>query len=84
MIDLFLIFLLIVPFIFSEEPDTKRIDVSQVRKETGEKLVSWEVDAYVKPVLTVENSIVESATEVNLSRDEDTRMRESSKGEIRS
>lgn len=43
-----------------EEPvDTKRIDVSQVRKETaGHKFVSWEVDSYVKPVLT----------EVNLSR----------------
>ncbi|CAN6875829.1 unnamed protein product [Brassica oleracea var. botrytis] len=49
----------------AEEPDTKRIDVSQVRKETGEKFVSWEVDSYVKPVLTVDNSI---ATEVNLSR----------------
>lgn len=48
-----------------EEPDTKRIDVSQVKKETGQKFVSWEVDSYVKPVLTVDNSI---ATEVNLSR----------------
>ncbi|VVB03871.1 unnamed protein product [Arabis nemorensis] len=57
-----------------EEPDTKRIDVSQVKKDTGQKFVSWEVDSYttadsyVKPVLMVENSIVESATEVNLSR----------------
>lgn len=49
----------------AEEPDTKRIDVSQVKKETGQKFVSWEVDSYVKPVLTVDNSI---ATEVNLSR----------------
>ncbi|KAJ4901248.1 Remorin family protein [Raphanus sativus] len=50
-----------------EEPvDTKRIDVSQVRKETaGHKFVSWEVDSYLKPV---DNSIVASATEVNLSR----------------
>lgn len=52
-----------------EEPDTKRIDVSQVKKDTGQKFVSWEVDSYttadsyVKPVLMVENSIVESATE---------------------
>ncbi|XP_010513982.1 PREDICTED: uncharacterized protein LOC104789995 isoform X1 [Camelina sativa] len=52
-----------------EEPDTKRIDVSEMRKETGHKFVSWEVDSYtaadsyVKPVLMVENS-----TEVNLSR----------------
>ncbi|KFK33431.1 hypothetical protein AALP_AA5G012500 [Arabis alpina] len=51
-----------------EEPDTKRIDVSQVKKETGQKFVSWEddsyttVDSFVKPVL------IESATEVNLSR----------------
>ncbi|CAH2045762.1 unnamed protein product [Thlaspi arvense] len=51
-----------------EEPDTKRIDVSQVKKESGPKFVSWEADSYVKPVLMVENSIVESATEVNLSR----------------
>ncbi|KAF8117521.1 hypothetical protein N665_0009s0045 [Sinapis alba] len=49
----------------AEEPDTKRIDVSQMRKETGQKVVSWEVDSYVKPV---DNSIVASATEVNLSR----------------
>ncbi|CAH8387529.1 unnamed protein product [Eruca vesicaria subsp. sativa] len=48
-----------------EEPDTKRIDVSQVRKETGHKFVSWEVDSYLKPV---DNSVVASATEVNLSR----------------
>ncbi|KAJ0240458.1 Remorin family protein [Hirschfeldia incana] len=47
----------------AEEPDTKRIDVSQVKKETGgHKFVSWEVDSYVKPL---DNSI---ATEVNLSR----------------
>ncbi|ESQ33089.1 hypothetical protein EUTSA_v10004200mg [Eutrema salsugineum] len=51
-----------------EEPDTKRIDVSQARKDTGHKFVSWEADSYVKPVLMVENSFVESATEVNLSR----------------
>ncbi|KAL1221104.1 Remorin 4.2 [Cardamine amara subsp. amara] len=51
-----------------EEPDTKRIDVSQMKKDTGQKFVNWEVDSYVKPVLMVENSIVESATEVNLSR----------------
>ncbi|RID60261.1 hypothetical protein BRARA_F03429 [Brassica rapa] len=41
-----------------EEPDTKRIDVSQVKKETGQKFVSWEVNL-------IDNSI---ATEVNLSR----------------
>ncbi|KAF2600017.1 hypothetical protein F2Q68_00011273 [Brassica cretica] len=51
--------------IVDEEPDTKRVDVSQVKKETGgHKFVSWEVDSYLKPVLMVENS----ATEVNLSR----------------
>ncbi|KAF8117031.1 hypothetical protein N665_0012s0046 [Sinapis alba] len=54
--------------VVAEEPDTKRVDVSQVKKETGHKFVSWEVDSYVKPVLMVENSIVASATEVNLSR----------------
>ena len=42
----------------AEEPDTKRIDVSQVKKETGQKFVSWEVNL-------IDNSI---ATEVNLSR----------------
>ncbi|XP_009129165.1 uncharacterized protein LOC103854014 isoform X1 [Brassica rapa] len=48
--------------IVDEEPDTKRVDVSQVKKETGgHKFVSWEVDSYLKPVVT-------SATEVNLSR----------------
>uniref|UniRef100_A0A1J3FF60 Remorin C-terminal domain-containing protein n=1 Tax=Noccaea caerulescens TaxID=107243 RepID=A0A1J3FF60_NOCCA len=46
-----------------EEPDTKRIDVSQVKKDSGgHKFVSWEEDSFVKPVL------IESATEVNLSR----------------
>ncbi|KAG2301700.1 hypothetical protein Bca52824_030351 [Brassica carinata] len=51
--------------IVDEEPDTKRVDVSQAKKETGgHKFVSWEVDSYLKPVLMVENS----ATEVNLSR----------------
>ncbi|CAA7043782.1 unnamed protein product [Microthlaspi erraticum] len=46
-----------------EEPDTKRVDVSQAKKESGQKFVSWEEeDSYVKPVL------IESATEVNLSR----------------
>lgn len=56
-----------------EEPDTKRIDVSQVKKEMGNKFVNWEVDSYttvdsyVKPVLMVENSIVESATEGGVS-----------------
>lgn len=56
-----------------EEPDTKRIDVSQVKKDMGNKFVSWEVDSYttadsyVKPVLMVENSIVESATEGGVS-----------------
>ncbi|CAH8392453.1 unnamed protein product [Eruca vesicaria subsp. sativa] len=45
-----------------EEPDTKRVDVSQVKKKEtgGHKFVSWEVDSY--------NSVVASATEVNLSR----------------
>ncbi|KAJ0238011.1 Remorin family protein [Hirschfeldia incana] len=48
--------------VVDEEPDTKRVDVSQVKKETGgHKFVSWEVDSYLKPVVT-------SATEVNLSR----------------
>ncbi|CAN7044263.1 hypothetical protein BRARA_B03091 [Brassica rapa] len=48
--------------IVDEEPDTKRVDVSQVNKETGgHKFVSWEIDSYLKPVVT-------SATEVNLSR----------------
>jgi hypothetical protein len=56
-----------------EEPDTKRIDVSQVKKDMGNKFGSWEVDSYttvdsyVKPVLMVENSIVESATEGGVS-----------------
>lgn len=40
-----------------EEPDTKRVDVSQVRKDSGgHKFVSWEEDSFVKPVL------MESAT----------------------
>ena len=46
--------------IVDEEPDTKRVDVSQVKKETGgHKFVSWEVDSYLKPVLMVENSATE-------------------------
>ncbi|GAB4848178.1 hypothetical protein Ancab_002846 [Ancistrocladus abbreviatus] len=62
----------LVPF---EEPDTKRIDLSQVKKENGaNKSVSWEslpypsVDAYGKPVFLIENSINEPA--ISLSQHE--------------
>lgn len=55
-----------------EEPDTKRIDSSQAKKETGvQKSVSWDSnqfasESYSKPVLMIENCIGESA--INLSR----------------
>ncbi|KDP29475.1 hypothetical protein JCGZ_19304 [Jatropha curcas] len=56
-----------------EEPDTKRVDNSQAKKEIGmQKFVSWEadphpiVDAYGKPVLMIENSVEESA--INFSQ----------------
>ncbi|KAL3502182.1 hypothetical protein ACH5RR_036631 [Cinchona calisaya] len=59
----------IVPY---EEPDTKRIDSSQAKKEIGvQKFVSWDAyqcptESYSKPVLMIENSTGESA--INLSR----------------
>ncbi|KAL3582375.1 hypothetical protein D5086_016707 [Populus alba] len=56
-----------------EEPDTKRVDTSQAKKETClQKLQSWEadsypiVDSYGKPVLMNENSAGQSA--ISLSR----------------
>ncbi|KAK0573212.1 hypothetical protein LWI29_004456 [Acer saccharum] len=56
-----------------EEPDTKRIDTSQAKKEGGmQKFVSWEADpdpiadSYNKSVLMIENSVAESA--ISLSR----------------
>ncbi|KAK6921425.1 Remorin, C-terminal [Dillenia turbinata] len=56
-----------------DEPDTKRIDLSQVKKDgSGQKLVSWVPDScsvsesYGSPVLMIENNIGESA--VSLSR----------------
>lgn len=56
-----------------EEPDTKRVDTSQAKKETGvQKLKSWEADSYPiadsygKPVLMIENSVGQSA--ISLSR----------------
>ncbi|CAK7326917.1 unnamed protein product [Dovyalis caffra] len=56
-----------------EEPDTKRVDSSQAKKETGvQKLKSWEADSYPiadsygKPVLMIENSVGQSA--ISLSR----------------
>ncbi|GFZ18573.1 remorin family protein [Actinidia rufa] len=61
----------LVPF---EEPDTKRIDSSQAKKENGAKFVSWEADPYPLPdsygkaVVMIENCVGESATAVNLSR----------------
>ncbi|XAR53188.1 hypothetical protein NMG60_11021636 [Bertholletia excelsa] len=57
-----------VPF---EEPDTKRIDSSQTKKENESKFVSWEVepypvpDSYGKAVVMIENCVAESA--INLS-----------------
>ncbi|KAI8538566.1 hypothetical protein RHMOL_Rhmol09G0114000 [Rhododendron molle] len=54
----------LVPF---EEPDTKRIDYSQAKKENGDKFVSWEADAYplpdsyAKAVVMIENCVGESA-----------------------
>lgn len=54
-----------VPF---EEPDTKRIDYSQAKKENGDKFVSWEADAYplpdfyAKAVVMIENCVGESAS----------------------
>lgn len=59
----------LVPF---EEPDTKRIDYSQAKKENGGKFVSWEADAYplpdsyAKAVVMVEDCVGETA--INLSR----------------
>ncbi|XP_011025287.1 PREDICTED: uncharacterized protein LOC105126189 isoform X2 [Populus euphratica] len=56
-----------------EEPDTKRVDTSQAKKETGvQRLKSWEadsypiVDSYGKPVLMNDNSVGQSA--ISLSR----------------
>ncbi|KAJ6324239.1 hypothetical protein OIU76_011527 [Salix suchowensis] len=56
-----------------EEPDTKRVDTSQAKKETGlQKLKSWEADSYPiadyygKPVHVIENSVGQSA--ISLSR----------------
>nr|AGC39090.1 remorin-4 protein [Dimocarpus longan]AGN88928.1 remorin-4 protein [Dimocarpus longan] len=56
-----------------EEPDTKRIDTTQAKKDPGiPKFVSWEADSdpiadsYSKPVLMIENSVAESA--ISLSR----------------
>ncbi|XP_011021672.1 PREDICTED: uncharacterized protein LOC105123677 isoform X2 [Populus euphratica] len=56
-----------------EEPDTKRVDTSQAKKETGvQRLKSWEADSYPiadsygKPVLMIENSVGQSA--ISLSR----------------
>ncbi|KAI9390182.1 hypothetical protein POPTR_008G144300v4 [Populus trichocarpa] len=56
-----------------EEPDTKRVDTNQAKKETClQKLQSWEadsypiVDSYGKPVLMNENSAGQSA--ISLSR----------------
>ncbi|KAA8532327.1 hypothetical protein F0562_032418 [Nyssa sinensis] len=54
-----------------EEPDTKRIDSSEAKKENGgQKFVSWEDDpypiaSYGKPLLMIENCVRESA--INLS-----------------
>ncbi|KAJ4710322.1 Remorin family protein [Melia azedarach] len=52
-----------------EELDTKQIDTSQAKKDNGvHKFVSWEADpyptadSYAKPVLMIENTIVESAS----------------------
>ncbi|XP_057495423.1 uncharacterized protein LOC130780455 [Actinidia eriantha] len=59
----------LVPF---EEPDTKRIDSSQAKKENGAKFVSWEAEPYPLPesyrkeVVMIENCVGESA--INLSR----------------
>ncbi|KAG8645497.1 uncharacterized protein LOC110625009 isoform X3 [Manihot esculenta] len=51
-----------------EEPETKRVDSNQAKKETGvQKFVGWEADpypiadSYGKPVLMIENSVMESA-----------------------
>ncbi|KAJ6431581.1 hypothetical protein OIU84_018962 [Salix udensis] len=56
-----------------EEPDTKQVDTSQAKKETGlQKLKSWEADSYPtadyygKPVHMIENSVGQSA--ISLSR----------------
>ncbi|KAL7001449.1 hypothetical protein U1Q18_002600 [Sarracenia purpurea var. burkii] len=59
----------LVPF---EEPDTKMIDSSQMKKENGGKFVSWEADPYALPesygkaVVMIENCVEQSA--INLSR----------------
>lgn len=52
-----------------DEPDTKRMDTNQAKIESGgKKLVSWEPDPYLiadsygKSVLTIENSVGESAS----------------------
>ncbi|KAL5760627.1 hypothetical protein ACOSP7_019140 [Xanthoceras sorbifolium] len=57
----------------NEEPDTKRIDTSQAKKEVGmHKFVSWEADpdpmadSYSNPVVMIENSVAQSA--ISLSR----------------
>ena len=53
-----------------EEPDTKRIDSSQAKKETGvQKSVSWDSnqfasESYSKPVPMMENCIGESASKI--------------------
>lgn len=57
----------------SDEPDTKRIDITQTKREIGlQKFVSWEgdphptVDSYGKPVLMIQSSVAETA--ISLSR----------------
>lgn len=56
-----------------EEPETKRVDSNQAKKETGvQKFVGWEADpypiadSYGKPVLMIENSVMESASKEKL------------------
>lgn len=54
-----------------EEPDTKRIDSSQAKKDTGvQKSASWDAyqcssESYCKPVLMIENCAGESAGKIN-------------------
>lgn len=58
----------------SDEPDTKRIDITQTKREIGlQKFVSWEgdphptVDSYGKPVLMIQSSVAETASKNSLS-----------------
>ncbi|KAH9698688.1 Remorin C domain-containing protein [Citrus sinensis] len=54
-------------FVVCEEPDTKRIDMSQANKFLNWEADSYPVaDSYAKPVLMIENSVAESA--ISLSR----------------